>query len=169
MTNDLNKKNESIYVEVPSADRHYVLIHIGDHLFDYDLTDRCIGVRCFNHAKSEEQYYFSIVNDIIEKMSSTCIIFNKFINGDGWEILYVHKFRFHRTDGPAYIRSLDNTMIETEQYYLNGKLHRTDGPALIYYKDNGRASIERFFLNDKEVLEDKFAERVKQLCETITK
>ena len=62
--------------------------------------------------------------------------------------------KYHREDGPAYIRYYDNGQLEYEAYWLNGKRYRIDGPSWILYYENGQIEVEEYLLNDKYHRED---------------
>ena len=65
-------------------------------------------------------------------------------------------FKYHRTDGPAFIRYYPSGETDYEEWYLNGKLHRTNGPAVIKRNQSGGISLKEWWVNDKLINVEKW-------------
>ena len=68
-------------------------------------------------------------------------------NGKIESELYLLNDKWHREDGPTYIRYYENGNIYFEHYYLNDKRHRENGPAIIRYYQDGKIEHESYYLN----------------------
>ena len=55
----------------------------------------------------------------------------------------------------------DNGQLESESYWLNGKLHNTEGPAYRTFYENGQVEYEEYWLNGKKLTEQEWQEQVK--------
>ena len=59
--------------------------------------------------------------------------------------------KLHREDGPAYIKYLYSGELWIKEWYLNDQLHRINGPAIIEYLYSGEVGYEEWHLNGEEI------------------
>lgn len=76
----------------------------------------------------------------------------------------IRSFKWHRTDGPAYIEYYEDGKIEYESWRIDGKYHRTDGPTCIWYDEDGKIEKEMWWIDDKELNEEEI-EKMKIMIE----
>jgi len=59
--------------------------------------------------------------------------------------------RRHRLDGPALLTYGPLRNVESEIWYVEGRIHRLDGPARILYWPNGTVDMETWYLDGTRV------------------
>lgn len=91
--------------------------------------------------------YFDNKNKISLQCQST-------VNHTPQDIIYMTNGKWHRENGPAFIRTTIYDSIKTvyEVYYVNGLYHRTDGPAITKFKwINGKKQLfsKNYLINNE--------------------
>ena len=106
------------------------------------------------HYNSPDSLEYWIVKGKFHREDGPAYI--KYDKGLAYDIRWYINGNYHRENGPAKVLyDPDTELLITEEWYKNGLLHRYDGPALIYYK-NGEKALIRWYINDIELRKTDF-------------
>jgi len=96
--------------------------------------------------------YFSIVDDIIQKMHNNYII-TSYVPNYLSTIERITNFKYNSFDGhPSIIEydiSNNNYYLLCIMYHKDGKIHKEDGPAFVQYDKDGKEDLRYYYLDGK--------------------
>jgi len=70
---------------------------------------------------------------------------------------------WHREDGPAFVKYLDNGNISWMSYCINGQKHRLNGPAYIEYDGNGNVEFASYWINGNSYSKEQYDKELLKL------